>query len=626
MLLAMLFCFQSDSNAQLRDTLEEVNIRNSKNASSDDRINTFSPGQKIKTIDSVTLQQYQMQQVASLLTQQTPVFIKSYGLNGLATLNFRGSSAAQSQLLWNGVPIQNATLGMADVSLLPVSMINKLHIIYGSSSALWGSGNIGGALMLETDVPSFGAKNRYEFIAGTGSFSQYQAGGKANISIRRWSMMANVLFQSAKNNFTYEDELGRKQTTSNSELRGLTALTQVAYKASEKDVFRFAAWYQDYNRDIPAAMFESSSVKERKDESLRLLLDWNRKQEHASYYIKNALISDGMRYDDEAVFQHYKNTSYQYFFEAGWKQQFSSRHQLMIFTPVQISWMKVFEKQQQQAKYALALAYGYTGLEERLAVSLNLRGEVINNNAVLLPGINTSYALTKWLKLRGNLQNTYRAPSLNELYYEPGGNPDLKPEQGWSSDLGYTTKPLANNRRWSISHDLSLFNRVIDNWILWLGGAIWTPHNIATVHSRGIETENLLTLTLKKWRLHTGFNMAYVVATTISSYIPNDGSIGKQIPYTPEYNGHVNIGFKYNQLYFNYNCTYTSYRYVNVDESDYIPAYSTSNIQASYDLHLRSTPFLITAQINNIFNNYYQVVRGRSMPGLNWTIGARLSL
>ena len=94
--------------------------------------------------------------MASLLAQQEPVFVKSYGFNGLATLNFRGSSSAQSQVLWNGVPIQNAALGIADISTLPVSFMAKVNIVYGGSAALWGSGNVGGALMLENETPVFG--------------------------------------------------------------------------------------------------------------------------------------------------------------------------------------------------------------------------------------------------------------------------------------------------------------------------------------------------------------------------------------------------------------------------------------------------------------------------------------
>jgi vitamin B12 transporter len=626
--LVMLFSFVSLARAQvITDTLEEVNIRNRKKqvATQDERVRNFSPGQKVQTIDSFTLQQYQMQSVANVLAQQTPVFIKSYGLNGLATLNFRGSSAAQSQVYWNGVPIQNAALGIADVSLLPVSIINKMHIVYGGSAALWGSGNVGGALLLETDQPSFDSLRtvRNSLAIGAGSFGQYQLGGKMAVSNRRWSLSTTVFAQQAENNFKYIDNYGEEKETENSRLKGVAVLPQLVYRPTDHDVLKITAWYQKYYREIPAALFEQSSAKKREDEAVRLLLDWKRKQRQGLVYARTAFLTDRMQYEDSAALQFSNNISYQYFLEGGIKRSFAQRHQLLLFVPAQVSWMNTNEGRKDQHKFAVAAAYTYTDLRERLQASINIRGEMINQQGVVLPGISTSYYLTPGVKLRANVQRTYRAPSLNELYYEPGGNKDLKPEQGWSEDVGYRVESKIG-KRVGVVHDVSAFNRVIDDWILWLGGGIWTPHNIASVHSRGIETENLVLAEIGSLRLQLGINAAYVLATTEASYIPNDGSIGKQIPYTPRYNGQVNIGLYYRSIYVNYNHGYTGYRYVNVDESELIPAYTTSNVQLSYSLKLRARNILFTGQVNNLFNEHYQVVRGRPMPGINWAAGVRL--
>ena len=157
----LLFSFNEIiAQSKTDSTLREVKIHSKHKISNDTRLNDYSPGQKVKTIDSATLQQYQMQSMANLLSQQVPVFVKSYGFNGLATLNFRGSSAAQSAVFWNGIPVQNAALGIADVSELPVSLMNRVNIVYGGSAALWGSGNVGGALLLENDAPVFDTSKR----------------------------------------------------------------------------------------------------------------------------------------------------------------------------------------------------------------------------------------------------------------------------------------------------------------------------------------------------------------------------------------------------------------------------------------------------------------------------------
>jgi iron complex outermembrane receptor protein len=166
-----------------------------------------------------------------------------------------------------------------------------------------------------------------------------------------------------------------------------------------------------------------------------------------------------------------------------------------------------------------------------------------------------------------------------------------------------------------------------------------------------VETANDLTLMLNgakaNWKLHIGCNTSYVIATTVSSYIYNDGSVGKQIPYTPRYNGQLNIGFtcrmgrmepeiaeirleksngKQKELSFNYNHTYTGYRFTTTDESAYIVPYQTGNVQLMFKTQVRAYPVELIGACNNIWNTRYEVVDQRPMPGTNWTAGLRLTL
>jgi iron complex outermembrane receptor protein len=216
-------------------------------------------------------------------------------------------------------------------------------------------------------------------------------------------------------------------------------------------------------------------------------------------------------------------------------------------------------------------------------------------------------------------------PTLEERYYEPGGNLNLKAEQGWSTDIGYAIKTKQEHKL-VFYHDVSLFSRKIQDWIIWFGGAVWTPHNIAEVHSRGVETESRLQYKLPNLTLHMGVNTAYVLATTVQSYVANDGSIGKQIPYSPRYNGQANIGFSYKKIYFNYNHTYTGYRFIAVDESAWLEPYQTGNVQLMYTLQVNNKTLSLSTQCNNVWNEQYTVVSGRPMPGINWLAGLLLSL
>jgi len=614
----------------LQDTLGEVQVRGRKKRvhSADEKLTVFSPGQKVVPLDSLTLRLYRQQSLAQLLYQQAPVFIKSYGFNGLATLNFRGSSAAQAQVLWNGVPLQNAALGIADVSLLPVAAVDRVNVVFGGSAALWGSGNVGGVVLLENDRPAFDSAGKYRLqaSAGAGSFGQYQGGLKIGYSGRRWQLGVNAFGQRAVNDFSYKDLYGAERNMPHSRLAGGGVILHGAFRAGVKDELRFSGWHQQYDRQIPPALFETVSAKEQQDQSTRLLLAWEHREQRTVWYAKSAWIQDDMHYEDPLVLLTSANRSYQYFQEAGMRKQLPRGGNLTVFMPVQHAWMQQpGGVRRAQTRAALASALQQKLFRQRLSAAASLRAEMIGRTGILLPGANAAFTATDWLELRANVQRTYRAPTLNEWYYTPGGNDRLRPERGWAEEAGYTLH-LRRSGRLQISHDATVFNRDIKDWILWLGGAIWTPHNIAVVGSRGAEAAYRLTWRTGRWQWHHNVQASFIQAATRSSYLANDGSIGRQIPYTPRWQWQANAGFSIGNLYANYNHTYSGYRYITTDESQLIPSFHTGNIQLLYTFAAKAHTIQLTFQCNNISDKRYEVVAGRPMPGRNWLGGMSLLL
>lgn len=608
------------------DTLQEVLIKDKKpsNSSHDIKLKEFATGQQIITLDSSLLQQYKMQQVSQLLQQQLPVFIRSYGMNSMATLNFRGSSAAQSQVVWNGVPIQNAALGMADMSLFPVSMMNQVQVLYGSSSALLGSGNVGGALLLESESPRYdtAVSIKGEASLGWGSYHQYQAAAKTQIAHKRLSVLLNGLLQQSENDFSYL-KFGNKTINRNATSKGASGMLQLGYRLTEFSTLKAIAWHQTYHRQIPPALFESYSVKKREDVNTRFLVAWNRKQKAGEQYIRAAYFKEALHYQDSTVQLISNNVSHQSYLEAGWKQSFTYRHKLLVFLPAQWSQMKTTKGWKSQWKTALAAAYTYTDALERFKSSMHLRAERIDHNFILLPGIGATYQLSNYLTIRGNIQKTYRAPTLNEWYYEPGGNPNLLSEQGWAADVGYSAvwQPLPSLQ---ITQEGNGFYRSIHNWIAWFGGAIWTPHNIATVRSVGADAQWTASYATRNFQYQLSIKGAYTSAITTQSYLPNDGSVGKQIPYTPLWLWIANASIAYKGFSLQLNQTYTGYRFYNTDETGYLPAYSLSNLQLSKIVDLKKYQVQLGGWVNNIWDVSYTIVASRPMPGRNVAVAVTL--
>lgn len=641
---------------QSRDTLQDVMILAPEMKSRGDLRQNFTAGQSTLTFDSTIRSFYKALSLSELIEEQSPVFVKTYGVNSLSTLAIRGASAAQSAVLWNGVPVNNAALGVSDISLLNGGLFSDVSLQYGGSAALFGSGNVGGALLLDDGLPDFKKHRSLSLNLSAGSFGYQNALLSTNWQNQRWHIGLKAFYQSANNDFSFVNDSGTIKKMSNAALSGVGGVLNVDYlwppSENEKilrQVISFKIWWQRYDREIPPALFESSSVKNQNDRSLRSLLSWRQDRNRTVLYAKLSFNKDDMHYQDGFVLPDNDNGVQQWYAELGTQWQINNplrhaywQHKLMLFVPVLYAFADGdnLNKTEFQFRPAVAGTYQLQSNDSRYRFNVALRQEWWTKQSSFLPGMNTKIRIFNLhnvqhhlsLDLLANVQKSFRAPNLNELYFSPGGNPDLKPERGWNESGGLliqfnsgkiTEKP--NDYTWRFSNNSTYFNRNIKDWIYWLGGAIWTPHNLAEVHSRGLETESKITWHRQQTTLSLGLKTAYVLATTTASYLPGDGSIGKQIPYTPRYNGAINLGFGWRHLLLNYNHHYTGYRFVTTDESQYLKPFQTGNFQVAYTITIVDYAISINAQLRNMWNSHFEIVNGRPMPGRNFLIGLELS-
>jgi iron complex outermembrane receptor protein len=623
-----LLCFLFNDAYSQDKILKQVNIKGKDKSKSDNvdiRLKSFSPGMKMLFLDSQILIQYQQQSLSQLLSQQVPVFVKSFGINSMATINFRGSSSAQSQVLWNGVPLNSATAGITDVSTLSVRNFDQISVVYGGSSSLLGSGNVGGALMLDNNFNFKDSGRKWQGQVGTelGSYGQLKFSFREQYCGPKFFLGLSFIQQSAKNDFVYRDNNDQYSRLSNARLKSNSTMLNMGYKLSQKTDLKFSAWYQFFDREIPPALFEQGSFKQQNDKALRLLLHvQSQRTEFKKWYSKTAFFKEQMDYKDVSIGMSSQNRTFQFYEEFGLKNKIGTRGELLLFVPISISWTLPTNDTNTrfQDRVAIASAYQFKGLKERLHFSLSARFEKIGTQYIFLPGSNASFSVSNFLKFRTSVQRSYRAPTLNEWYYQPGGNINLKPEKGWSADMGYELN-LPIRKGLLFQNDVSLFYRNIQDWILWFGGSIWTPHNIAQVYSRGLESFNSLVWNSGNWHGKIGLNTSFVLATTSESYLPNDGSIGKQIPYAPRYNGQTNISFGFKKISFNYNHTYTGYRFFTTDESQFLSPFQTGNTYLAYSFFYKGLDYKLNVHCNNLWNTNYQVVNQRPMPLRNWSFG-----
>jgi vitamin B12 transporter len=121
------------------------------------RENFYSTSNFNYKIDSFQTHYYGQNSIADILQNFTPTQINSYGFGGASTLSLRGTADDQTSVFWNGLKINSLTLGSTDISLIPINAANSIQIVTNASSAVLGSGNFGGAILLN-NTPIFQKK------------------------------------------------------------------------------------------------------------------------------------------------------------------------------------------------------------------------------------------------------------------------------------------------------------------------------------------------------------------------------------------------------------------------------------------------------------------------------------
>jgi iron complex outermembrane receptor protein len=266
---------------------------------------------------------------------------------------------------------------------------------------------------------------------------------------------------------------------------------------------------------------------------------------------------------------------------------------------------------------------------QRLGLSASLREELYGDSFTpLIPAVFADYLLSRKgsVRLKASASRNFRFPTLNDLYFMPGGNPDLKPEKGLSYDAGISFA-TARDDRYSLDGELTWFDSYIDDWIVWIPTfkGYWTPRNIKQVHAYGIEAKAGGFLQLSRdWQLH--LNGSFSWTPSINNGDPADWAdeaIGKQLVYVPLLSSSVNGSLAYKSWKLTYKWCYYSERFTTSDNDiktriGRVLPYFMNDIVLEKRFVTAPAELSLKLAVNNIFNEEYESVLNRPMPGRNF--------
>ena len=562
--------------------------------------------------------------ISTILEEETTNYLKYYSPGNLSSISTRGGNASQTSLVYNDFVLNNPLNGIVDFSSIPSVFFSSVNIIYGLPSSNWGNGGLAGAIILNNHPTE---NKSLEFGSVFGSFNQSTNFLKLNYSKKKISSSLKLFRQSAENNFKFFDVNNEIVNQENSAFyhSALMSDSKIDFSNSSLKIVLFS---QMLERQVPKGMLESYTNAFQTDLNHRFFINYKYDLENSFIEFKTAYYDEQNSFVDSIRNIFSENPCKTLINQINFSKNINQFNflKLNLTNSLAKSNGNNYDDEVQINRFSLNGIYKINNPKNKWKHLFNSRIVLDKKN---LSPLTFSYSLNRVLakdfKIYINMGKVYRFPTINDLYWSPGGNENLNPENGYSTDLGLLwTKDLSNTQ---LYFEPTIYSRWIDDWIIWQPtGTYWSPMNVKKVWNRGIETNSSISFKKREISFNFSLKTAYNLSTNIDIYNINDASLGKQLIYVPHYKFIFKSQIAYRNIRITYIHNYTGYRYTSRDNLYYLPAFNLGRLFLSWDLKFKKYPTKIFYKINNLYNTNYQLVINRPMPLINNEIGINFKI
>lgn len=592
---------------------------------------------KHQSIDSLFLQNLNSEDIGEVLSKYTPVYIRSYGKGSLSTASFRGTGASHTQVIWNDFRINSPMLGQSDFSLMPTSFFDKVELYYGGASLVKSEGGLGGNISLYSD-PFNGKKPLLYFTQTAGSFKSFTTSAGLNLGSNKFNSDSRFIFQTSANDFTYyNDAIAPPQDMQqhNAAYQNGGFSQQFTYKPGINHAISLASWTQWNHRDIPPVMSKAEASKnltEYEDDFFsRNTISWLFHKNKSKLEVKAAWFYEDYQYHQDLLNENSgtkdtlinsQNKTNGIFARANYSTSFTKGFSLS--TGLNYDYDNVNSNNYSSIKYRNSIG-AFAKLDkrflQRITLSLMLRAQMTDNEFLpLMPlfGLNLKILNNHDFYFRSSISRNYHLPSLNDMYWNPGGNENLNPEDGYELEAGLNYI-FTKQTKFLIKTDLTAYTTKVDNWIQWVdnGSTYWTPLNISKVYSRGFEFSAQLQGFIKKVSYQVYGQYAFTRTTNQSQQAIDDGKDQQQLIYIPKHTLNAYLNLSIRGYYFDWQLHYIGEQNT---VGDQLPSYLLNDLALGKSWMFGKSAMNLRFRMNNIFDVQYQSVASRAMPGRNYEI------
>lgn len=594
LLLCQILCAQND----VPIGLEEVVV-------SDLQLRNFSNSQSVQQLNDSVIRKNQSS-LTSLLNYNSVIYFKENGLGMVSSPSFRGTTAQQTAVIWNGININSQFNGQTDFNTITTRSFNSVAIRAGGGSVIYGSSAIGGSIHLNNEMEF---KNQFDndLQISFGSFNTLGLHYNLKAASETLSVQVAISRNSSDNDYAFPQS---DKKNSNGQFGNTSFSANFGYKINTSHFIKFYSQVFESERHF-SLLSPTDTPSKYQDFNTRNMLEWVARSNRFTSRFKIAVLNEEYVYfEDIANEFHYDGKAESFIAKYDLAYRLGSSidlNALIDYTKTNGQGTDININQREISSFSILMKHQ---ILNKMQYELGFRKELTSNyESPLLFSVGTNYKVSERYRLKWNASRNFRIPTFNDLYWMDGGNPDLKPESSYQTEIG--NEFTFQNFKISVT---GYYSKITD-MIQWLPGttASWFPQNVNKVHTYGAEV--LLSGQKKIGKNQLVFNGTY--AYTVSE----NEQTGYQLIYVPYHKATAALAYQNGKFAVNYQLLFNGEVFTRSDNNSRytIDAYSVSTIGTDYDFGTANS-FKIGFQVLNLLNENYRVVERRPFPGRNYTI------
>ncbi len=593
--------------------------------------------------------------VADAVRYFSGVQLKDYGgVGGLKTVNIRSMGTNHTSVFLDGIAIGNAQNGQVDLGKYTLDNLEEISLLSGQNPNLLQPAKAyasASSIFLKTKSPDFNTKKRQELNTDLklGDF------GLLNPNItycqklreRLWSSVSTSYIH-ANGRYKFRLTNGVYDTTAvrnNGDVERFRLQASLFGKGRDSSSWNVQAYSFLSDRGLPGAIvankfdysqriwdrnFFLQGSYQKKLNKLELLLNGKASFDYMRFLDPEYVTDKGFLDNRFKEKEGYFSAAFKYAIDKQWQVSFSSDYLLQDLDaniyrfayPTRHTFLNVINAAYTTDRFSIQGNLLSTSVIDKVEAYLSA-----GNKQVFSPTVMFSLQLFDEvpLRLRGFYKDIFRMPTFNDLYYTFIGNTLLRPEFTKQYDLGITYALAFKQSKvkyLDVQTDV-YYNTVTDKIVAQPGANLfrWIMYNIGKVEIRGLETNVKIGISLvKDLELGLGINYTYQEAIDVTD--KNQTHYGDQIPYIPHHSGSFLGRLDYKKWKLNYSFIYTGFRYNQKANIlvNYMEPWYTHDAAIGYSFDVGKQSLGVNAEVNNLLNQYYDVIPNFPMPGRNYRL------